>query len=163
MQTSARTWAALALSLPVVLAVGAVLGLAVADRAGFDLGSGSAPRNVAEAAALGRAADVVRLLRDGTDPAAIHPVRAEIIGPSIRLVTVFEAAVWSGRVEMLRLLEREGVRINAPTRQELACLSVDLGQPAMTAYLVPANRRDCEPGGARARIESRTTGVLRRR
>jgi len=156
--TAVRTWVGFVLSLPIVVALAAVLTVAVMERTGSGSWSAARPRNSAEAAAMGRAADVVRFLRSGDDATRIYGIRAEIIAPTVRLVTTYEAAAWSGRVEMLRLLDREGATVDAAGRRDLACLSLDLAQPRLAAYLAPEILPACEPGRALALITARTTG-----
>ena len=56
-----------------------------------DWWSDTRPRNAAEAAAFGRAADLVRLLRRGDHPEQIFPVRDGMIGESPAWVSVIEA------------------------------------------------------------------------
>lgn len=160
--TPMRNWTALVLSMPIVLALAAVPTIALADRAGLGSWSAARPRNIAEAAAMGRPAGVVRFLLSGEAPTRVYEIRPEIIAPTVRLVTAFEAAVWSGQLDILRLLDRESALPDAVARRSLACLSLDLDQPNLAASLAPASLTACEPGRSLALLTARTPSWWRR-
>ena len=133
---------AIAASLPPVLAVVAMVAFAIAETAGLDPLSFGTPRNIAEAAALGGSAEVVRLLQRGEDPARIMTIRPEIISPAVRHISALEAAVWTRRLELVRLLERRGA-IAAGERPRLAALAADVGAADIATYLGgPAERTE---------------------
>ena len=114
------------------------------------------PLNSAEAAALGNAAEVVRLVRAGADPAQVLPLRRHIIGESVQQATTLEAAMWSRRIQMIRLLESEGVLAEAAVRRDLACLARDLELPDIADHLGADTQSDCEPGRAVQRVAARS-------
>ena len=113
------------------------------------------PRNGAEAAAMGDAAALVRFIRRGENPLQAHRVRPHIISGAVQRASTLEAAAWSRRTELIRLLDREGVIVGTDTRRELACLASDLDLPEMAAYLVPDDLA-CHEGEARQRVLNRT-------
>src|SRR5687767_10312063 len=111
-----------ALAAPLLTAVCLALGAQAAEWSGRDWWSDTRPRNAAEAAALGRAADLVRLMRRGDHPEQIFPVRDGVLGDSAAWVSVIEAAMWTEGAATIRLLEREGAVITNSHRRRLACL-----------------------------------------
>jgi hypothetical protein len=100
---------------------------------------------------MGLSSEVLRYLRAGEDPHAILHVRPHIISSEITRVTTVEAAVWSRRIRLMRLLEREGALDDPELRANLSCLAADIQageiQQFIAASSTPAR---CEPG-ARAR------------
>jgi hypothetical protein len=100
-------------------------------------------RNVAEAAGMGAASEVLRLLGMGEDPNRVLPIRGEIISSSVRSATALEAAIWSRRRELVELLDRRGAIVDAPTRRHLACLADDLDARDIADYLWPGRSPDC--------------------
>ncbi|MEQ1897389.1 MAG: hypothetical protein ABL971_08390 [Vicinamibacterales bacterium] len=147
------------LAVPIVTAVVVILVVIVFDRTGLGWWSHDAPRNIAEAAAMGRAAEVVRFLRFGDDPTRILPVRPQIAFPSTTYLTAFEGAVWSRSVQLLRLLEEEGLPLDDAMRGRLACLAVDLERANVAAYLAPAGEIRCEAGAAASEVTARTAAA----
>src|SRR5262245_8811051 len=85
-----------------------VLGAAVLGSALAGPGVGGAPINIAEAAAQGSAAEVVRRVRQGEDPRGVRALRPESISSSVLRASALEAAVWSREVELVELLDRLG-------------------------------------------------------
>jgi hypothetical protein len=146
---------ALALSLPIVAATAGILTVAAGERGGMAPFAGLVPRNSAEAAGLGRAAELLRFLKAGEDPHAVYPVRPEILSSAILRATTVEAAMWSRQVEMIRLLERESVIGGDEERHALACLAADLGIDDVVEHLSPGGA-SCEPGQALAHVTART-------
>jgi hypothetical protein len=142
-------------------AVPAALGLLLvsvfvaAEIAGHTLLSYDMPRNVAEAAAMGNGSEVLRMLREGQDPNAILPVSPEIISSTITRVSAVEAAVWGRRVQLLRLLEREGAIRNVETRQYVACLATLARVPAIVHEFAPAGVHGCDEDEVTRRLEER--------
>jgi hypothetical protein len=113
-------------------------------------------RNIAEAAGMGAASEVLRLLGNGEDPNRLLPIRGEIISSSVRQATALEAAIWSRRRELLELLDRRGAIVDAPTRQHLACLAGDLDARDIVEFLSPGRALACEHGRALDLVLERT-------
>jgi hypothetical protein len=141
---AAPVWAALAL----------VLWSVASDAQGRTPFVYQTPRNVAEAAAMGTAAGVLRFLRTGADPALIEPVRPEIISSAVTHVTALEASIWSRDIALVRALDRE-TPIDGDARQYLACLGTALGTRDLVTYLAPDGVKDCDPAEVTRRIEAR--------
>lgn len=150
---------ALALLAPIGVATLGVLAVAAGEHAGATPFAGLVPRNSAEAAGLGRAAELLRFLKEGQDPRAVYPVRPEILSSAILRATTVEAAMWSRQVEMIKLLEREGAIDGSEERKTLACLAADLKIDDVVEHLAPDGLSGCEPGQALARVTARTTSV----
>ena len=149
---------ALALLAPIGVATLGVLTVAAGEQAGATPFAGLVPRNSAEAAGLGRAAELLRFLQEGQDPRAVYPVRPEILSSAILRATTVEAAMWSRQVEMIKLLEREGA-IDSEERTALACLAADLQIDEVVEHLAPDGLSGCEPGQALARVTARTSSA----
>ena len=148
--------AALVLALPIVFATIVLGWIPVAERVDPDTDD-RRPLNIAEAAGEGNAAEVVRRLRLGEDPNRVYPVRPHIIPLPVTMTTAVEAAVWSRRVGLMDLLEREGVILGGRSRTELACLAGDVGADEIAAYLSKGQLPACEPEAALARIVARSS------
>jgi hypothetical protein len=113
------------------------------------------PHNLAEATALGNAAETVRRLALGDNPYRMETVRGVIIGSDPIRLTAVEGAVYSKRPELVRLLEIRGVLVEAETRYRLACLARDIGATDIFEYLVRDHEVGCQPGAVRAEIVQR--------
>lgn len=135
----------LVLALPPVAAVGLLLAMAIAERTQYPLMAVEPPRNGAEAVALKNAAAVLGFLAAGEDPLLVSPIRPDAISSSITEATLFEAAILSRSVEMVRLLAHEGVLPNLETRQDLACLAVDIEEEGIARVLADGGPV-CTPG-----------------
>ena len=146
----------LALLLPLLMASGFLLWLAAAEQTGAAPLLLPRPANVAEAAATGSAADVLRFLRAGDDPRRVHPLRPDVISSAVLAATAPEAAIWSRQLEMVQLLEREGA-IAASDRAPLACLAADVKADDIAEYLAPDRSATCRPGEALASVAGRTS------
>ncbi len=133
--------------------------VAAAERLGSHPFAGLVPHNSAEAAALADAAGLLRFLRRGEDPRAVYPVRPEAISSAILQATTVEAAMWSRQVEMIKLLDREGVIHDGEERASLTCLAVDLEIDDVVEYLAADGTSRCEAGEALARVTARTATV----
>jgi hypothetical protein len=142
-------------ALPAIVMTLVVLAYAGSEVRGVAPFSWGRPRNIAEAAGMGNSAEVLRMLQVGADPAQVLPVRPEIISSAITQVTAYEAAIYSRRVQLVRLLDRQ-VPISAASRQELACLARDVDVDDIVEFLAPADANGCEPGAARQRIAERS-------
>jgi hypothetical protein len=112
------------------------------------------PQNIAEAAGLGSGAEVMRLLQAGEDPTRIYTVRPEVISPSVDRASALEAAVWSRRLELVRLLDATGA-LTGDLRRDIVCLAKDLEAADIVGYLDPDRHADCVEGEARQRIVTR--------
>jgi hypothetical protein len=146
-----------ALTVPPCLALLCVLGVAVAERSGTTLFAAEPAGNIAEAAAMGRADEVVRRLARGEDRFRVYDLRPEVISSSVRKATLGEAAMWSRQLLMIQLLDREGALGDARTRGDLACLAIDLDvDEGIAALLSPSGAPECVPQQARDRVLART-------
>lgn len=141
-------------ALPPLAATAIVLCLAAGDLAGRAPWLEARPRNGAEAAATGDAPAVLRFVRSGGhDPGRVYALRSGTLSRGIVFATTAEAALWSGRIEMVRLLDREGA-IAARERAALGCLAEDLEQTDTADYLAPS--RACVPGRELERLRLRS-------
>ncbi len=145
----------IALLAPLCAAAAGVLLVALGERAGASPLAGLVPRNSAEAAGWGRAGDLLRFLRDGEDPRAVHAVRPEIISSAVREATTLEASMWSRQLELVQLLD-QAVAFDQEERAELACLAADLEIDDVVEYLAPDGIGHCEPGKALERVIARS-------
>jgi hypothetical protein len=154
--TQLRAACIVALCAPAWLVIAGILLVAVGERMGGTPFGGRIPNNSAEAAAMGRAADVLRFLREGEDPRRIYRVDPEIISSAVRQATVLEAAIWSRQVALIRLLDAEGAISSGAERESLACLAADLAVADIAEYLAPGGTGHCEPGQAYEQVLART-------
>lgn len=145
-----------AAAVPPALALALVLAIGVAERTGVGLFADVAPSNLAEAAAAGRADDVVRRIRRGESVGEVYAVRQAATHSPLTRATPAESAVWSRQVLMVELLDREGA-IAAADREELACLAFDLELHDIASYLAPAGAGACVPQRARERVLARAS------
>jgi hypothetical protein len=156
-----RAACVVAVCAPLWLVIAGILSVAAGERMGATPFAGTVPGNSAEAAAMGRAADVLRFLRAGEDPRRVYSVDPEIISSAVRQATTLEAAVWSRQVALIQLLDAEGAVSAGAERESLACLAADLEAADIAAYLAPGGTGHCEPGQAYARVLARTTSGQR--
>ncbi len=112
---------------------------------GYTLWSYGPTVNLAEAAALGSASEVVRRLDAGENPARLVAVRPFAISSSVTRVTALEAAVWSRSAELMQLLDRTGAIADGETREHLSCLAKDLRVEEIVEYLSPKGPSQCVP------------------
>jgi hypothetical protein len=145
-----------ALTAPIVLTACLVLAIEGAENSNRAWWEDTRPRNAAEAAAFGRAADLVRLLRRGNHPEQIVAVRAGMIREAPAWLSAVEGAMWADGPAMIRLMEREGAVLTEARRKQLACLARDLGREDSVGYLAPADPAECTPGSALAAVLART-------
>jgi hypothetical protein len=144
-----------ALTLPLAVATLVTMLIAAGELAGAAPFARLVPRNSAEAAGMGYAADVIRLLESGEDPTRVQPLRPEVISSSVTRATTVEAAVWSRQLELVQVLEERGA-ITPAERPALACLADDLDADDVADYLWPAGVDGCEPGAAVEAVEARS-------
>ena len=147
---------ALAVAGPVVLATLAVITFSAQELRGEAPFSYGPVRNIAEAAAMGHASEVLRLLGAGEDPNQVWPVRRDIISSTITKVTALEAALWSRHVQLVELLDRQGAIVNDESRRYLTCLANDLPVEEIVKYLSPKGPPDCVQGQAIAVVLERS-------
>ncbi|HEY7185526.1 MAG TPA: hypothetical protein VH436_03205 [Vicinamibacterales bacterium] len=148
---------AIGVAAPAVLATMAVLAFTALEIAGRTPSALGPPRNIAEAAGMGAASEVLRLLDYGEDPNRVLPVRREIISSAITKVTALEAAIWSHHREMIELLDRRGAIVDSATRRYLICLTRDIGDDDILAYLSKGESSvDCVHSAALAAVEKRS-------
>jgi hypothetical protein len=151
MTTGSNTALAVLLA-PIVGATAILLAIAAAERSGRTPFSDGPPQNPAEAAAMGNAADLMRMLGDGASAARVYRVRPHIISRELRNLTTVEAAMWARQIRMIELLDARGA-IPGPARPGLACLARDLRLDDIAAYLDAAT--ECTPGAALRRLQMR--------
>ena len=125
--------------------------IAVAESGGVALVGTEPTKHLAEAAATGEAATVVRLVGGGQNPRGVIAARPEVTG--LPRVTPVEAAVIAGDAGMVQLLDRLGA-IVGDDRPQVACLARDLEEAPIADILVPSGL-SCEPGAAVAALRSR--------
>lgn len=147
---------ALALLVPVGGATAVIAWVSASERIGIHPFPGLSPQNSAEAAALANAGELLRFMRQGEDPHAVYPVRPEVISSAILRATTVEAAMWSRQVEMVKLLDREGVIRDGDERALLACLAVDLQIDDVVEYFGTELASRCDPGQALGVVTART-------
>lgn len=133
----------------------ALLGVASGERITPGLFEYYRPRNLAEAAAAGNAAEVLRRLHGGDDPRREYLVRPQFISSTVQHASMLEAAMWSRRVQMFIMLDRAGV-LEDGKRRELTCLAQDLALPDVAEYLARGDATPCEPTRALSRVLART-------
>jgi hypothetical protein len=119
-------------------------------------GSPAPPRNIAEAAAMASAVDVLRMLRDGEDPARQWQVRPEIISSAVTRVTALEAAIWSRQQALVELMDREGAIRDNGARTHMACLAADLRADDIVNYLTRDGAPACVAGETLAAVMVRS-------
>ena len=146
----------LAVAAPVAAATMLLAAVALAEAGGWSLLSIGAPRNVAEAAGMANASELLRRIGQGEDPGRVHDVRPEIISSSFTRVSALEAAVGTRRVELVRLLNKRGL-IDSVTRARLACLAADIHVKDIVEELAPAGA-SCIDGAALESLAARTRG-----
>jgi hypothetical protein len=139
---------------PPVMALVVTAVFIAAESSGAALLSHGQVRNIAEAAGLGSASEIVRLLDAGQDPQRVMAIRPEIISSSVRQASALEAAVWSRRVELVKLLD-ERSSIPAPERARLACLAQDLAVADIAVYLGGEAAAACVPNKVITSIQAR--------
>jgi len=84
--------------------------------------------NLAEAAALRDAAEIVRLIDLGHDPNARRTVRAGFLDGDAHEVTPLAAATYSDRPELVDLLMSKGTKLDAASWARLRCFAQEQGR-----------------------------------
>lgn len=145
-------WPVLALSAPFIGAMAVTLTFVLAEWAGLRPFE-DRRMSVAEAAAEGDAALMLRELYGGASPLDRYPVGTDVIvGPLVQQMTPLEAAAVRDQVDIIRRLEQWGVPIDAGERARLACMAQRAGAKQVAAAL----RRD----GAAMFCEALTPSTL---
>ncbi|HZM59035.1 MAG TPA: hypothetical protein VFB85_04545 [Vicinamibacterales bacterium] len=153
---SVSTALGLLLAVPPIAVTLTVLVFAASERAGYMPLSDGPPRNLAEAAGMADGAAVLRMMASGDDPNRVMPIRPEIISSTVRQVTALEAAVWSRRGQLVRLLDDRGAIVGGTMRRELTCLARDIGTDEVASYLMPSGDPGCEKGQTLERVLARS-------
>ena len=127
--------------------------------AAFEIGGHApltiAPNNIAEAAAMGNAAETMRRLMYGETPFRVEDVRPEITSADATRLTALEGTILSRQLALVRLLDERGLIVSAAARQALACLARDVRADDIVDYLAPKLALSCEAGAARQAIAAR--------
>ena len=145
-----------ALLLPTLSATLLVMLFAILQVAGQAPFSYEPPRNIAEAAGMAMESEVLRFLRQGQDPSDVFDVRPEIISSSVTRATGLEATIYSRRLRLIGILEREGAIRDDATRQHLVCLAKDISADELAERLNPEGSYQCEAGRAKRLIADRS-------
>jgi hypothetical protein len=146
----------LALAVPPALVILCTFAVAAGERTGVRVFGAVGPANLAEAAATGRADDVVRRMRAGEDPSRVYDLHPDAISSIVLRATPLEAAVWSRQLLMIQLLDRAGAIQDAAHRRAIACLAMDLEMGDIVEYLSPGGTPECVPREAYDRVLART-------
>jgi hypothetical protein len=147
--------ARVAVAAPLCAATATMLLIAVGERAGASPLAGLVTRNSAEAAAWGRAGEMLRFLRSGEDPRQVHDLRPEIVSSAVGRATTLEASIWSRQLELVQLLD-QAAAFDQAERASLACLAADLDIEDVVEYLAPGGTSRCEAGQALDRVMARS-------
>ena len=147
---------AFALLTPPLLAILCAASIGIAERSGTTIFGSAPPANLAEAAAMGRADDVVRRIELGEDRRRVYELRPEVISPAVVRAMPVEAAMWSRQLLMVQLLDGEGAIGDSSEREEFACLAADLALEDIVEYLSPSGPPPCAPQQARDRVLARS-------
>ena len=150
-----RLSALAAVALPATVATLIVVIFAVLEVAGRTP-LANAPQNVAEAAGMGSAAETMRRVMYGESAHRVEYVRPDIISERVTRVTALEAAIFSKKLELIRLLDRRGAIVDARTRQALACLARDIEANDIVEYLARGAELPCAEGAERERVMARS-------
>ena len=140
--------AAAAACVPACLGTLIVAAFSVLDLSGQTPFSGGPLQNIAEAAADGNAAEVLRRMAAGDNLGRVWPVRPEIISSSVPLATGLEAAVWSREGALVRLLDLRHAIGEGEIRHHLVCLALDIDAEEVADVLAGNRELSCEPGEA---------------
>jgi hypothetical protein len=131
-----RLWLLLALAGPgLVLLTAAAVTLAAAALGVAEPFAAPADLTLAEAAAIGDDADVLRQIRAGADPDAPAIVRRGMVSDTEFLLTPLEAATANAHAETIDLLVRSGAALDHDTARVLICLAQDKGEADIAALL----------------------------
>jgi len=142
--------------MPPVLATAGVVWFSLAEIAGRTPFSSGPPANIAEAAGLGSGAEVLRLLREGHNPTVVLSLSRDVISTTVTRASAVEAAVWSRRVQLVELLDREGVLADPVQRHTVLCLARDVGVDEIVEYLARTDAAPCEDGRTLAAVQARS-------
>ncbi|MCX6553059.1 MAG: hypothetical protein NTY02_19000 [Acidobacteria bacterium] len=107
---------------------------------------------MSEAASLHDAARVSRLIRERHNPNVRWPVRPGIVDDRGLDLLPIDAAVGSRRLEIVRLLMAQGVRLDDDARHRLICIAKLNGSGDIVAFF--------QAGGPQPPGEPRCEGVV---
>lgn len=141
----------IALAVPPVAALVLLALVAIVESRGGTVIGERPTENLAEAAATGEYATVVRLIGAGQSPAQVLRVRADRMG--LPFMTPLEAAVLAEDGGLIQMFDRLGA-IVGDDRRHLACLALDREEPRIADSLFPEGVT-CEPGAAVALVRGR--------
>lgn len=136
----------LALSIPALVWLTAAAALLIAVPGGYRVFAAPADLTLAEAAALGDRAEVLRLIGEGVDPNMAARVRGGMIGNDDVALTPLAAAVAVGRVDVVELLMRHDAGLHPADIPGLLCLAEKAEKDDVMAFLKerePAAVADC--------------------
>jgi hypothetical protein len=153
-----RLSALAAVALPASVAMLIVVIFAVMEAAGRAPLS-TAPQNIAEAAGMGSAAETMRRALYGESAHRVEYVRPEIISARVTRVTALEAAIFSRKLELVRLLDRRGAIVGTGTRLALACLARDIEANDIVEYLARGVELPCAKDAEHERVIARSAAA----
>jgi len=142
--------------LPVAVATLGIAEFSLLELGGVTLWSRGRPQNLAEAAGLGLGPEMLRFLRAGEDPAQVRSIRPEVISSTVTRASALEAAVWSGKGQVVELLQREGAIASPGRRRHAYCLAVDLDRQEIVAVLAKNGAFECERGRTAEEVLARS-------
>jgi hypothetical protein len=126
--TGSLPLAAFVVVAPLLLAFTGSLAIALGALVGWQPFWPNPALNVAEAAGLGNAGEVVRLITaEGQDPNRRWPVRAGIFSSNVLTMTPLEATIVIRREPLVSVLLRHGATVpeSGPERTALICRAVE--------------------------------------
>jgi hypothetical protein len=142
--------------MPPALATAGILWFSLAEISGRTPFSSGPPANIAEAAGLGSGAELLRLLRERQNPHVVLSLSPDVISSTVTKASAVEAAVWSRRLQVIELLDREGALADPAERHNLLCLARDLDVDEIVTYLAKTDSAPCEDGRALAAVQARS-------
>ena len=125
----------LGLSIPALLWLTAAAALLVAVPGGYRAFAAPADLTLAEAAALGDRAEVLRLVGAGVDPNMAARVRGGMIGNDDVVLKPLAAAIAVGRVDVVDLLVRHDAGLHSADIPGLLCLAEKAEKNSVIAFL----------------------------
>ena len=108
---------------PALLLTGALIVLMVVAAAGGRPFQPREPLTLAELAAVGDRAGIIRAVRLGTNPNDPSPVRAGMLGSRLDPTAPLEVAIIANQVDALRLLVELGAVVHSGNYGRLLCLA----------------------------------------
>ena len=124
-----------ALAAPGVCLLAVIMAVLIAALAGVDPSAAPEDLSLAEAAAVGDGAEVLRQIQAGADPSARVLVRRGFVSDPEFLLTPLEAATAASHAEVVRLLVDSGAAIGPDNAAVLICLAEEQGSMEILSYL----------------------------